>query len=326
MASLDTHSTLPASSQEAIQIFDERFLAAQLLQQPPLWAETLGEISDTPSTSVHYPMSVLSLKYEETVDSAGRFKTIGEKDVELLVVEHDDGIEISLMKLLTNTFSAKRWADAPARMMLAESVFRCRKVAALLESNLACGWDDLTLFNDAHFANGKNASKGPFDTLQSSTKDVLDLALLEAEVVAMMSVLDENGDKLGVMPDVIGVPTAKYHPLVNKLKQDIIANAAGAVSVRNPYSDGVLSVVHLPELTDPNDFYLFDTKLIARDVKPWIGAKLNLAAPGFDALGLRRFDENSDHFKKSGMIAVSSHIWYGFKPLYPHAIRKVLGA
>jgi hypothetical protein len=43
-------------------------------------------------------------------------------------------------------------------------------------------------------------------------------------------------------------------------------------------------------------------------------------------LGLRYLDESSDHFKKTGKIAVSKHIWAGYGLLFPHAIRLIKGA
>lgn len=328
MASLFTDETLPASSQEAIQIFDERYQAVLLRQQPSTWMETLGEFHPTPSPTTKYPMSFLALKYSELKDGAGRFQTIGEKDVELNVAEFQTGVEIELMKLLTNTFSARRWLDAPERMLHAEAVFRNRRVATMLEANTdLCGWDKLALFHDAHLCNPSDGASATFDNLQATVKDVVSVANLEAEIVLMMAgVLDENGDKLGAMPDTVGVSTQKFQPLVNLLKQDIIANTAGTASIKNPYGDGLLTVVHMPELTDVNDWFLIDSKLIAMGVTPWVSSKLALPTPGFDALGLRRFDENSDSFKKTSKIAVSSHVWYGEKSLYPHAIRLVKGA
>lgn len=327
MASLFTNETLPASSQEAMQIFDERYLAAQLLQMPSTWAEELGEFHTTPSPTTVYPMAFLALKYIETKDQGGRFRTIGEKECELRVIEYDDGVEIELLKLLTNTFSARRWADAPGRMVQAESIFRNRLVATSLVANAdLCGWDDKTLFHDAHLCNPSDGTSATFDNLQATTKDVVSVANLEAEITLMMGVLDENGDKLGVKPDTVLVPTEKYQPLVNLLKQDIIANSAGTATVKNPYGDGLLKVVHVPELTDVNDWYLADSKLLAKGVVPWTVAKLALPMPGFDALGLRRFDETSDYFKVNSKIAVSSRIYYGHKALYPHGIRKVAGA
>jgi hypothetical protein len=116
--------------------------------------------------------------------------------------------------------------------------------------------------------------------------------------------------------------------LANLLKQDFVPSAAGTATMRNPYNGGVLNIVELTKVgdNDANDWYLLDSKLIAGGVVPWTVAKLALSAPGFDSLSLRRFDESSDHFKKTGKIAVSSHIFYGFKFLVPHAIRKIAGA
>lgn len=326
---LFAHDTIPASSQEAIQIFVERYLALSLVQNPGTWCEELGVIETTPSTSVHYPMAMLALKYEETRDEGGRFRTIGERDVELKPVQHDDGVEIDVLKLVTNVFSARKWLQAPERMLQAEQVFRCRKVAQLLEANTdLCGWDGLALFADAHLANpGSSSVTATFDNLQASAKDVTNMTHLEEEIVLMMDgVLDENGDKLGVVPDTIGVPTAKFQPLMNKMKQDLIANSAGTATIRNPYADGTLKVVHMPQLTDANDWYLFDSKLCAMGAHPWAGAKLQLNGAQFDALGMRIYDESSDRFKNTGKIAISKRIWYGFKTLYPHGARKIVGA
>jgi hypothetical protein len=327
MALLNPATTLPISSQDALEIFDERYNAEQMLAQPNTWVEELGEVHSTPALTTRYPMSVLALKYAETIASEGRFKTIGEKECELTVAEYDDGVEIELLKVLTNTFSAKRWADAPAAMVQAEAIFKIRLISAALEANTAtCGWDDLALFHDSHLANPKDASVGTFDNYQATTKAVNDLAVLEAELTLMAAVKDVNGDRLGVNGTILGVPVEKFRLLGNLLKQDFVPTAAGTATMRNPYNDGSLTVVRMDQLTDPDDWYIFDANLIAKGVVPWTVAKLALQGPGFDSLSLRRFDETSDHFKKTGKIAVSSHVYYGSKFLFPHAIRKIKGA
>jgi hypothetical protein len=327
MALLNPATILPTSSQDALEIFDERYNAALLLAQPQTWVEQLGEVQSTPALSTKYPMSFLAIKFQETKALEGRFKTIGEKDVELTVAEYDDGVEIELLKLLTNTFSARRWQDAPAAMVQGESQFKLKMIADALVANSAlCAWDDLALFHDAHLCNPKDATSATFDNLQATTKDVADLSNLEGEITAMLEVLDVNGDPLGVSPTHIGVPRQKFQALKNLLKQDFVPNSAGTATMRNPYNDEGLVVVRMDQLTDNNDWYLFDMNLIQRAVPPWTLAKLALAAPGFDSLSLRRFDENSDYFKKTGKIAVSQHVYYGFKFLFPHAVRKIAGA
>lgn len=326
MPILNPATTLPTSSRDALEMFDERYNALRLVQAPSTWVDQLGEVHNTPALETKYPMSILSMKYAETRAQEGRFKTIGEKDVDLVVGEFDDGVEIELLKLLTNTFSAKRWLDAPQAMLDAEASFRAKLIAdALVANSETCGWDGLTLFNDAHKSNPVRDNGLTFDNLQASAKDVADLTNLEAEITAGLEVLDTNGDPLGVTFDTIAVPRQKWQKLKNLLKQDFVPSAAGTATMRNPYNDAGLTVVRIDQLTDNNDWYLFDSKLL-KMAPPWTLAKLALPAPGFDELGLRRFDESSDYFKTTGKIAVSSHIYYGMKFLFPHAVRKVAGA
>jgi hypothetical protein len=331
MAQLNPNTLLPSSSQDALELWDERYNAAQLLAPTASWVSELGEVHTTPALSTKYPMSMLALKFEETIAQEGRFKTIGEKDVELTVVEFDEGVEIELVKVLTNTFSAKRWMDSPAQLLQAEEMFKIKLISdALVANSATCGWDDLTLFNDAHLCNPKDSGSTTFDNLQATTKDCADLSVLEAEISLMMAVPDVNGDILGVMPTHIGVPYQKFQKLRNLLKQDFVPSAAspvaGVTTMRNPYNDGSLTIVCMNQLTDVNDWYMFDMNLISKGVPPWTLSKLALQGGGFDSLSLRRFDENSDHFKKTGKIAVSKHVYYGSKFLFPHAIRKIAGA
>lgn len=328
MAQLDPAKTLPSSSQDALEIFDERYILGLGAVQPQTWVDELGEVHTTPALTTEYPMTMLSLKYAETIAGEGRFKTLGEKMTPLTVVEYDDGVEVEMVKLCSNAFVARQWENAPARMIQAEQQFKLKLIAdALVANSLVCGWDDLSLFNDAHLSNPLIASSATFDNLQATTKDVVSLANIEAEITLMLEVLDENGDILGVDPDTIIVPRQKYQGLKNLLKQDFVPSTAGTATMRNPYNSGEITVVRADQLTDNNDWYLLDSKLISRGVVPWTVAKLSLPNPGFDELGLRRYDmSNSDRARQKGVVGVSSHIYYGYRFLFPHAIRKIAGA
>jgi hypothetical protein len=331
MALLNPATTLPTSSRDAQEIYDERMNAAQLLAVPQTWVSEQGEDYGTPALETKYPMSILGLKFTEAKGESN-FRTIGEKECTLTVAEYKEGVEVELLKLMTNSFVAKRWADTPALMVQAEQIFKLKMIATALVANTeTCGWDDLALFHDSHLCNPKDPNSSTFDNLQATTKVVEDMADLEEEITLMAEVLDINGDPLGVMPTHIGVPRQKFQKLKNVLKQDFIPSTftpgAGTATMRNPYNDGSLTVVRMDQLTDENDFYLFDMNLIPKGVAPWIVAKLALQAAGFDQLGVRHWNmENSDSCRAKSSIAVSHHVHYGFKFLYPHAIRKVLGA
>ncbi len=328
MALLNPAATLPASSRDAQELFDERFNAAQMLATPQTWVSELGEEHTTPALETKYPMSVLALKFAEAKNE-GTFKTIGEKECTLTVAEYREGVEIEVIKVCTNTFAAKRWADAAGAMVAAEQQFKLKLIADALVANAAgaCGWDDLALFHDSHLANPKDALGATFDNYQATTKNVADLAVLEAEITLMMATPDINGDILGVMPTHIGVPYQKFQALKNLLKQDFVPSTAGTATMRNPYNDAGLTVVCMNQLSDINDWYMFDMNLISKGVPPWILAKLALGGPGFAELGLRHWDmSNSDACRAKGTIAVSQHVHYGYKFLYPHAVRKIAGA
>jgi hypothetical protein len=329
MALLNPATTLPTSSRDAQEIYDERMNAAQLLSVPATWVSELGEDYPTPALETKYPMSVLGLKFTEAKGSDTNFRTIGEKECTLTVAEYKEGVEVELLKLMTNSFVAKRWMDAPAGFVQAEQVFKLKMIATALVANTElCGWDDLALFHDSHLCNPKDPNSSTFDNYQATTKAVEDMADLEEEITLMAEVLDINGDRLGVMPTHIGVPPQKFQKLKNVLKQDFIPNAGGTATMRNPYNDAGLTVVKMDQIAaDADDFYLFDMNLISKSVAPWIVAKLALQAAGFDKLGVRHWDmDNSDSCRAKSTIAVSHHVYYGFKFLYPHAIRKVLGA
>ena len=78
MALLNPADLLPASSADARERFEERYLASQaaLLAQPPGFVAEYGERGETASLTTKYPMAFLGLKYEETIAEGGRFKTI----------------------------------------------------------------------------------------------------------------------------------------------------------------------------------------------------------------------------------------------------------
>ncbi len=129
------------------------------------------------------------------------------------------------------------------------------------------------------------------------------------------------------MPDTIVVSRQKFQGLKNLLKQDFVPNSGGTATMRNPYNDAGLTVVPMYQSSDINDWFLLDSKLVAQGVPPWTLAKLALQAPGFSELGIQHWDmTNSDDCRRKKTIAVSQSIFYGFKFLYPHAIRKIIGA
>lgn len=321
MASLFTHQTLPATSEEAIREFDEKYLAAITAAAPPAWAAPFIYSVGAPRTT--FPISLMSTKYNETKEQSSRFKTMAEKDFDLTVVEYDAGYEAKLLDLLTNTFAYRNWGRAPGALADGEVKHVAKNLAALLEDGAQLSpWDGLAFFHAAHRANpaevitATQGRKNTFSNLQSVAADAADLTKIQAEMTAMRDVRDTNGDKLYVEPNEIWLPTEKFQTVSDELNKAFLANGES-----NPLL-GKIRPVHIPDLTDPNDWYLVDTTQFSKGVEPMIAA--NYREVG--TLGLRTWDESSDFFKDTGKLKVSAHIWYGFRLVFPHAIRKIVGA
>jgi hypothetical protein len=321
MADLYTVQQLPATSQAALREFDERYLMAVGAAPPAGWAQQYGDVINTASPFTTYPISQLGMKFVRAEGEA-RFKTLAATSFDVKVVEYRAGIEAELLKLQTDPFSYRQWQNAPSRFVIGEQRHVVENIVTLLEDgvNQDC-WDGKKFFATDHPAN-KFEGTASFSNYQSSTKDVTDMTKLEEEVTLMRGVLDENGKKLGVEPDTIVVPTAKYQKLVNKLAQDMLLEGSATAPTSNPFK-GKFQVVHAPELTDADDWYLIDSSLMARSgMAPWAILKYSPAG----SLQTNQWDESSDFFKDTHRIKVSQHIWYGFALVMPHAIRLVKGA
>jgi hypothetical protein len=265
-----------------------------------------------------FPISLMSTKFQETKERSGTFKTLAEKDFDLKVVEFDAGYEAKKMDILSNTFAYRNWSNAPGRFKLAEDRHVARNVASLLENGTAVAspWDDVAFFDTAHKANPANTSSGTFGNYQSVATDPAVIASLQAEMTQMRLVKDENGDKMGVDPTEIWLPTQKFQLVSDMLSKEYLANGES-----NPLR-GKLTPVHVPEFTDVNDFYLVDTNMFSMGIDPVVAANFRPSAD----LGLRQWNEQSDYFLDTGKLKVAAHIWYGFQLVFPHAIRKIVGA
>lgn len=316
MASLFIKDTLPTTSEEAIRRFDERYNAILAAGVPPTWAARFIAEVDAPRTT--FPLSDFTTGFRETKEETGRFRKMGEKTFDVNVVEYDDGYEAKVADLVSNAFAWQRWGEVPAEFVASEARHHAKQLATLLEAGAttACKYDGVNFFSASHLCDPLDAGSTTFSNYQSSTSDPADLTKIQAEMTAMRGVLDVNGDKLGVEPDEIWLPTAKFQAVSDKLNQNFLAYG------ESNYMFGKLKPVHVPQLADTDDWFLVDSKLLTK-YTPLLAAKCTM----FDGrLGLRFLDESSDHFKKTGKIAVMKHIWAGYGLLFPHAIRLVKGA
>lgn len=315
MASLFTKDTLPTTSEEAIRRFDDRYNAIIAAAAPSSWAERFVADVDAPRTT--FPLSSFTSGFRETKEESGRFRGMSEKTFDVSVVEFDDGYEAKVFDLITNVFAFQRWMEVPNAFLVAEARHHATQLATLLEAgtSTACKFDDVNFFSASHLSNPADSGSTTWSNYQSVAA-APSLANIQTEMTAMRAVRDVNAKKLGVEPDEIWLPTEKFQSVSDLLNQAFLASG------ESNYMAGKLRAVHVPELTDVNDWYLVDSKLLSA-YTPMIAARYTALD---SRLGLRFLDENSDFFKKTGKINASKHIWAGYGMLFPHAIRRVVGA
>lgn len=315
MASLYTNEQLPTTSEQAIREFQEKYLAVLTAAQPLDWASRFVLNVNAPRAT--FPISLMSTKFRETKEQTGTFKTMAEKSFDVKVVEFDAGYEAPAIDLVTNVFAYRNWSKVPQRFVLAEGHHICLQLATILEAGTSTvsPWDNVNFFSTSHKVNPAY-SASTWSNYNAAGVDPASETNLVAEITSMMATPDENGDKLGVVPDEIWLPTDKFFKVSNYLNKAFIGNGeTNAIA-------GKLRPVHVPELTDTNDWYLVDSKLIGQGFDPLVATVFRPSA----SLGLRIFDESSDYFKSTSKVKIGAHIWTGFGLVFPHAIRRVAGA
>jgi hypothetical protein len=209
MASLFTHQTLPTTSEEALREFDEKYLAPFVMS--------------TDAPRVTFPISLFSTKYNETKEQASRFKTMAEKAFDLTVVEYDAGYEAKWLDLQTNTFAYRNWSRAPGALADGEVKHVAKNLVTLIEdTNQLSPWDGLAFFHASHRSNPAEVitetqgRKNTFSNLQNAATAPT-LANIALEMTAMRDVRDTNGDKMGVEPTEIWLPTPKFQTVSDLL-------------------------------------------------------------------------------------------------------------
>lgn len=324
MAILEIIDTLPATTQDAITVFNERYIAAGMLGEAPGWVDKFGDTIPLDSPATVFPLSFLAVKYVEARDKAGGPLTQGaEKGVSLNASEFTAGIEAPWLDLKTKSFAYRKWTDGPSEFKRAEAFFRAEKVGALLNTGSGigdvCGWDGLAFFHDQHLKNPKDSAIGTFDNLQATAKTCLDVDNLAAEMaLQQQNSFDESGRRVMTKADTVATGLTKALILELYLAKTLIANSAGTAGISNTVK---LAVEPIPELSDADDWILIDSKRAAT-MPGWVSGKYDAGQP----FGLRVFDESSDFFKTFGKLKITSHIFYAFGLMFPHAFRLVRGA
>jgi phage major head subunit gpT-like protein len=149
---------------------------------------------------------------------------------------------------------------------------------ALLQANTALAFDGLSLFNDAHLTYDKT---GVTPTYDNNFTLALDGNNFNTVWSTMASYVGEDGQPLGVMPNLLIVPPQLKLAALTIMNGSLYSPITGqpganAIAIENPLK-GWAEVLVVPELAnDPTAWYLADT---SKAIKPLVWQ--NRRAPNF---------------------------------------------
>lgn len=139
-------------------------------------------------------------------------------------------------------------------------------IKTMLQSNAYAGplaYDGLSLFHDAHLTYDSAAST--YDNNFAGT--ALSAANFNTVWAAMASYTGEDGQPLGIMPNLLIIPPQLKRTALEILNASLVANAAGTAGVENVLK-GWADVLVIPELANaPTRWYLAD---VSKPMKPII--------------------------------------------------------
>ena len=114
---------------------------------------------------------------------------------------------------------------------------------------------------------GRDAGGAPI-TQSNSMSGLLSALSLQAAITQMMRYRDDQGRPMGIIPDRLVVPPELYWEaaviLNSAFYPDPVSTASQQLAM-NPLK-GLLSLTTSPYLTNPNDWYLLDTKRVVKGV------------------------------------------------------------
>jgi phage major head subunit gpT-like protein len=169
----------------------------------------------------------------------------------------DDQFGLFNMNLQYMAAQAGKWKD----QMIAQF---------LRDAATVTGYDGKAVFATDHPVNGGDVSGGPTGTAQSNLRVTTSLTYdnYVAERARMMSYVGEDGQPLGIVPDLMVVPPQREGDAKLILEADFLSGIQANTTApqANTYK-GSARILVIPELADkPNNWWLFDTKKVVKPI------------------------------------------------------------
>jgi phage major head subunit gpT-like protein len=241
----------------------------QLLAATPTWNGQIATEMPSSSRQVTYgwlariPIMRKWLGERQIHALATHSRTVTNEKFELtdsLSVDdvEDDQFGLFNMNLSFMAAQAAKWKD----QMIAQ---------LLRDATSITGYDGKAIYATDHPVNGGDVSGGPTGTAQSNLN--LNKALTYDNYVAaraqMMSFVGEDGQPLGVVPNLLVVPPQREGDAKLILEADFLSGIQANTTApqANTYK-GSAKILVVPELADkPNNWWLLDTTKV---VKPYL--------------------------------------------------------
>lgn len=236
---------------------------------------------------------------------AERSYDIVNKDRDLTVGIHRDQLDTKLMGGYAMQYAAmgQTVAKHPDKLM----------VSLMRNGHSALCFDGQYYFDTDHSVSLSKSELGTYSNYDASGKS-LTFDNYGSVRAAMMARKGENGEMLGVMPNLLVVPPQLEATARLILAGDVLPSTAGTASQTNIWK-GTAELLVIPELAaDATTWYLFDTRGI---VKPLVYQRRRSFE--FSILGM-----DSEHFKKKSEILIIGDAadagGYGFPQLAHKAV------
>ena len=316
------HYQVSRDAARALEEFSTELFAALATAPKDQWATRFG-LSATGRFKKTFPIPIHDIQLRER-DGGDQFTSMYQRSLSMVPREYQFGVEEKASVIEAPDFIG--WPNVPARFAQKVTEHPNKLVAAMLEANPNLGFyaspeDGLAsttaLFADAHPVNVLDGSKGTFDNDQGTS--TIDSALMSAAITRFLTRKSVEGENMNLRLSHVLAPPALAEAWKNLLESDHVLTAlsqtgteGSAAGWTNNRHKNLVELVVVPEFTSDDVFYF----LADNGPPPWV----TQAAEAPEEL---RFDKDSDHYKKTGKVAVSWVHTAAAAACLPHAIERV---
>lgn len=304
---------VPSGALPRITKFDTQFEQAFMGMREPWYKPFSYEVSMAPGELLaRFPVLTNRAQFK-LFDGVPHFRTLSNKFWDLTWDVYQDGVEAHVDQITSPTFHG--WDKEPADMAQEAQDFKVLNAGQLLMTNPTLQVDEIAWFSHLHPQDFISPVSG-----QVNDNDMYSMSVGTSSLDAIdKRFMEFKGPRLRPLrmrlTDLI-VPTALYHSWWTVLDpSDQAQNKGGTNRWR-----GQVKMTHAPEIDLQSDGTTANTTTyfaIASVRNARVFAEAKAMAWNGDEIETRYYDQNSDRFKNSGMLAISKIVKHKIIPAEP---------